>query len=85
MIATRCLVRLRTAQPGSRHYELRAAAVTFGGLLEALALPERRLTELLVEAVRSAGGAAVDEANARRTIAWGLQRGAQSPLQVGGR
>jgi hypothetical protein len=78
----RVLFRLRTASEGQRHYRLRAAAFTLGGLLEAGGISKRQAEEALLDAVRAAGGAAIDDKNASKTIAWGLEHGAAKPLRI---
>jgi hypothetical protein len=80
----RALFRVRTAAPGQRHAKLRAAACTFGGLLDAGGITEAEAERELLVAVYAAGGLDVHEPNARATIAWGLRKGRQSPLLSGG-
>ena len=78
------LARLENAPEGSRHATLRAAACTMGGVLDAAGIARPAASRMLLDAVLRAGGAAVNQQNALATIAWGLERGAASPLQVGG-
>ena len=81
----RVLFRLETSLDGERHYRLRAAAFTVGGLLDAADISEAAAKEVLLAAVRRAGGTAVDERNATATIASGLNRGRRKPFAPGGR
>ena len=71
------IARVRTAPPGQRHYRLRAAALTLGGLP---GFPPQTAAQLLLAAVIDAGGPAVDRKNAADTIQWGLKTGAARPL-----
>ena len=72
------LRRLSHAPDGAKHITLRKAAWTLGGLLRELPYGRDEAARLLVEAVQSAG--ATNLANAARTAAWGLERGANAPL-----
>lgn len=76
--------RLESAPDGSRHATLRAAACTLGGVLAAAGMDRATAARLLLDAVLQAGGARVDQRNALSTIAWGLEKGAASPLPLGG-
>jgi hypothetical protein len=69
----------------SRHATLRAAACTLGGVLDAAGMTSTTAARLLLDAVLQAGGKRVDQRNALGTINWGLNKGAASPLAVGGR
>jgi Bifunctional DNA primase/polymerase, N-terminal len=80
---TTILTRLEMAAAGQKHDRLRAAAVTIGGLLDEAGITTADAEQTLLEAVRRAGGAEVIESNARKTIAWGLDRGRRSPLRLG--
>lgn len=82
-IITRALGRVASASPGQRHYELRAASCTLGGLLQLIDVPASTIARDLLNAVVTAGGSDVDVKNAEATIAWGLQKGAASPLSLG--
>jgi hypothetical protein len=84
-LIARSLFKVETASEGQRHDLLRAAARTIGGVLDQAGIGEAEVARALLDAVKRAGGAAVDERNASATIAWGLARGRQSPLQIGGR
>ncbi len=81
-IVARQLYRLRTAPDGQKHYLLRAAACTIGGLLTIAEIGEGEAVERLVEAVRDAN--AVNIPNAVKMAQWGIAKGAQSPLVIGG-
>ena len=72
--------RVSSAPPGGRHYALRSAAYTIGGLLG----PEIQKSEAalaLLSAVRAAGGDKVNDDNAKATIESGLDKGAGFPLR----
>lgn len=74
----RAFDRVRAARPGQRHYELRAAAATLGGLLSHLHWSEAQLRDHLVQLVMATG--AEDQRNAERTAEWALAKGRLSPL-----
>jgi hypothetical protein len=76
------LARLRTAPDGQRHYRLRAAARTLGGLADVAGIGDADAERELLAAVLAAGGAAVDERNATATIRWGLTQGRAMPLSL---
>ena len=80
----RAMDRVAGAAEGHRHEVLRAAAYTIGGLLDAAGLSRNHAAELLLDAVIRAGGAAVDKRNSTATIRSGLDKGAASPLTLGG-
>ncbi len=84
VIAT-TLARLEMAAPGERHYQLRKAAYTVGGLLDRCGFTVSDAERVLLDAVLRAGGADVDQRNATATIRWGLEQGRSSPLDLGGR
>lgn len=79
-IAARALDRLAAAPPGQRHYTLRKAAYTLGGLLDRLPFSDAEALQRLCDAAQQAG--AEDMANATRTAIWGLQRGRDVPLTM---
>ena len=79
------LLKVETAPEGQRHERLRAAARTLGGIMEEAQIGEYEAGQALYEAVRRAGGDAVDGRNAAATIKWGLAKGRAAPLQIGGR
>jgi len=74
------LRKVRAAVEGGRHSTLRAASRTIGGVLHLAGLSESDAAEQLLAAVIDAGGAAVNQRNARATIAWGLEKGRREPL-----
>ncbi len=84
-LMTAVLLKVETAPEGQRHPRLRAAARTLGGIMDEAGIGEQEAEKALYDAVQRAGGAAVDELNARLTIAWGLAKGRAAPLQIGGR
>lgn len=71
--------RVRSAPEGSKHFQLRNAALSIGGIMEVAGLSENQATELLLHALPST---VKDWENANRTIAWGLQRGRERPLEL---
>jgi hypothetical protein len=80
------LTRVANARPGERHKRLRNAALTIGGILAAEPVTSRsEIAAELYSAVRHAGGDDVNKDNAEATISWGLEKGADKPLRVGGR
>jgi hypothetical protein len=81
-IIARSLFKVATAGMGEKHYSLRAAARTIGGLIDQAGISRSEATAALMDAVRRAGGADIDDRNASATIAWGLTIGAQSPLRL---
>lgn len=81
-MVSRAVWRVSTATQGHRHPTLRAASCTVGGLLVTAGLSQSEAERMLFDAVRDAG--AEDHDIAKDTIAWGLKRGAASPLTVGG-
>jgi len=83
-IIARALCRLEGATEGERHRRLRAASYTIGGLLVQAGINEAEAARVLLDAVKRAGGARVVDRNAAATIAWGLDRGRQAPLTIGG-
>lgn len=79
----RSIRRVRHASAGQRHYKLRAAACTIGGLIDVAEISEGDAVALLVNAAIDAG--AEDQRNAEKTAIWGLKRGALSPIEPKGR
>lgn len=78
-IVDRQISRVRHASAGQRHYKLRAAACTVGGLLDLAQISEGDAIAQLVNAAIDAG--AEDQRNAEKTAIWGLKRGAVSPIE----
>ena len=76
----RSLDRLRSAPEGQRHYRLRAAAFTIGGLLNVAELSEQQAHQRLLAAASAAGAEDLDRA--AKTATWGLERGRHAPLQL---
>ena len=81
-IIARSLFKVANAGMGEKHYRLRAAARTIGGLIEQAGISKSEATDALMDAVRRAGGVEINDRNASATIAWGLNIGAQSPLRM---
>jgi len=78
LMIERAYQRVRSAAPGQRHYELRAAAATLGGLMRYLDASPADLERQLVDLVMATGGQ--DRVNAEKTARWALDRGQASPL-----
>lgn len=76
------VARVASAAQGHLHNTLRAAACTIGGVLDQANLSRGEAARMLLDAARDAGAA--DLGNASRTIDWGLDRGAASPLKLEG-
>jgi hypothetical protein len=79
-IALRVLDRLAGTAAGQRHYALRKAAFTVGGLLDRLPFDAAEAERRLVHAISQAG--AEDLENATKTAAWGLEKGRAAPLTM---
>lgn len=77
----RAFARVKSARPGERHYQLRAAASTLGGLQRFLTQSEDQLEQILVDLIMQTG--AEDPVGAQRTARWALQKGSASPLLTG--
>jgi len=76
------LFRVRMAPEGQRHPRLLGAAFTVGRLMAAAGICQEEARTALLDAVKAAGGEAVDEWNAQGTITWGLTKGAERPLKI---
>ena len=72
---------MRQAGAGQRHYTLRAAAATLGGLLWHLKWSHADLERQLADLIMETG--AKDRANAEKTAAWAIDKGRRSPLLTG--
>jgi hypothetical protein len=71
----RAFERVRHARPGERHYQLRAAASTLGGLCRFMSQsPDQILVDLIMQT------GAEDASNALKTARWAMQKGSSSPL-----
>jgi hypothetical protein len=81
MMVQRAFDRVRAAAGGQRHYVLRAAAATLGGLLWHLNWSEQDLQRHLTDLIMETGAA--DRANAERTAAWAIEKGRRAPLLGG--
>jgi Bifunctional DNA primase/polymerase, N-terminal len=81
IMITRAFDRVKNAGPGQRHYELRAAAATLGGLSRYLDKSESEVQRVLVEMIMGTG--ASDRANAEKTAKWAMEKGTKSPLMKG--
>jgi len=79
-MAERALDRVTRANEGQRHYQLRAAACTIGGLLHHLPFGEAEAIQRLKQAAQEAG--AHDLIGAEKTAAWGLARGRKAPFEL---
>jgi hypothetical protein len=81
MMIDRAFDRVRHARPGERHYQLRAAAATLGGLLQHMTQCPGEIETILVELIMQTG--AEDADNAAKTARWAMERGSGSPLLSG--
>lgn len=79
-IANRVLTRLASAADGQKHFALRKAAFTLGGLLDQLPFGHDEAQQRLLRAVQQAGAA--DLNNAAKTVAWALECGLKSPFRL---
>jgi hypothetical protein len=77
----RAFERVRNARAGERHYHLRAAAATLGGLLHHMDQGPGDLEVMLVELIMQTG--AEDRDNASKTARWAIEKGSASPLLSG--
>ena len=75
----RVIARVKHAAAGQRHYRLRAAACTVGGLLDLAQISEHDAFSQLFNAAIDAG--AEDKTNVEKTALWGLKKGALSPIE----
>jgi len=73
--------RVKNAQPGRRHFELRAAAATLGGLAGHLGKSLDQVERDLVDLIMQTGAA--DRKNAEATARWAMAKGCSSPLLTG--
>lgn len=80
-MVARALARLEVATADQRRGRLAGAACTLGELMGALGFSAGDAERVLFDALRRAGGGG-DEAEARGTIAWGLDRGRRAPLRL---
>lgn len=70
--------RVRQAPPGERHFQLRAAAATLGGLIRFLPSGQADIEKELVRLVMEAGGES--QVAAEKTARWAMSKGIASPL-----
>lgn len=78
----RAYARVRAAPPGQRHFHLRAAAATLGGLHQYIGRSIGQIEDDLVALIMQTG--AEDQANAAKTAKWALEKGRASPLLMRG-
>jgi Bifunctional DNA primase/polymerase, N-terminal len=71
--------RVREAPEGGKHYALRNAALSLGGIQQAAALSDDHASSILTEALPST---VKDWKNAKETIAWGLKFGKLKPIEL---
>ena len=81
IIAT-VLFRLSGAPDGEKHYRLRTAGYTIGGLLAATGTSFDAALRQLIDSAKAAGKIE-DETNLETTAKWALERGRDNPLKVG--
>jgi hypothetical protein len=70
--------RVRAAPEGGKHFALRNAALSMGGIMAAAGLTEATATETLIHALP---GTVKDWNNATKTIAWGIKFGSARPIE----
>ena len=78
LMIQRAFDRVRNAAAGQRHYELRAAAATLGGLERFLSRGKESIQNDLVNLAMEAGGE--DRSTAEKTAAWAMEKGSRSPM-----
>lgn len=78
LMIERAFERVREAQPGQRHYQLRAAAATIGGLARFISKSDTEIERELVDLIMSTG--AESRTTAEKTAHWAMQKGERSPL-----
>lgn len=71
--------RVRNASDGAKHFALRNAALSLGGIAAAAGLSDDEATQLLLQ---SLPGTVKDWKNAAKTIAWGLAHGRNRPIEL---
>ena len=71
--------RVRNAAEGSKHFVLRNAALSLGGIAAAAGLSDDEASNLLLQ---SLPGTVKDWKNAAKTIAWGLAHGRNRPIEL---
>jgi AAA domain/Bifunctional DNA primase/polymerase, N-terminal len=71
--------RVSAAPEGAKHFTLRNAALSLGGIQEASGLSDGDATALLLAALP---GTVKDRRNAEKTIQWGLERGRAKPIEL---
>lgn len=73
------LARVRSAADGQKHYVLRNAALSLGGIQEAAGFSDSEAIRMLVDALPHS---ALDLGLARETAAWGLEHGRLKPIEL---
>jgi len=73
------LSRVSAAVPGGKHFALRNAALSLGGILDISGMAESEAVERLLSALPDG---VLDWKGARTTALWGLQRGRDRPLEL---
>lgn len=81
ILIERAFARVSHASPGQRHYTLRAAAKTLGGLARFMSMSETALEAYLVQCIMATG--AEDRTNAEKTAKWAVKWGRDRPLLDG--
>lgn len=71
--------RVSRAPEGAKHFTLRNAALSLGGIMDAAGLSEEAATQLLLNALPAT---VKDWKNAAKTIAWGLTHGRNRPIEL---
>lgn len=73
------LARVGTAPEGGKHFALRNAALSFGGILYATGYSDEQAVSALVGALP---GSVVDWEGAKKTARWGIENGRRDPIEL---
>jgi AAA domain/Bifunctional DNA primase/polymerase, N-terminal len=71
--------RVRAAPEGGKHYQLRNAALSLGGIMDQAGITEADALQRLLSALPEG---VADWANAEKTARWGLSRGRERPIEL---
>jgi putative DNA primase/helicase len=73
------LGRVSSAADGQKHYQLRNAALSLGGIIDKAGISVSSAVQMLVDALP---GNVADWDNAKKTALWGVERGQAKPLEL---
>ena len=71
--------RVAASPPGGKHYQLRNAALSLGGIMDQAGITEADALKRLLDALPAG---VEDWNNAERTARWGLARGREKPIEL---